>query len=232
MKNFIYFILLFGSISFAYSQTVKENHISEIDSLYKEDQFYIAATYNLLANKPKGVSQSGFSSGFHLGYIKDMPINKKRNLSIGLGLGLSANFYNQNLLIYKFNGEYDYTALSESETPYSKNRFTRYLVEAPLEFRWRTSTATEYKFWRIYTGFKVGYLFASNSKYKGEPENVKLKNISAFQKFQYGLTLSAGFNTWNIHVYYGLNSVFNNAKLNNASIDINIVKIGLIFYLL
>ncbi len=46
------------------------------DSLYKEDHFYAGVTYNVLVNKPSDVKQSGFSLGFHLGFIKDMPINK------------------------------------------------------------------------------------------------------------------------------------------------------------
>ena len=84
-----------------------------------------------------------------------MPINSRRNVAIGLGIGLSSNSFNQNMQINKdVSGNYTYTILYDSETPYSKNKFTMYLIEAPLEFRWRTSTASEYKFWRIYTGLK------------------------------------------------------------------------------
>ena len=40
--------------------------ITVIDSLYREDQFYIGLTYNLLQKRPKGVSQNSFSSGLSL----------------------------------------------------------------------------------------------------------------------------------------------------------------------
>ena len=70
-----------------------------VDSLYREDQFYAGVTYNLLGKMPSGVSQNGFSSGFHLGFIRDMPINEKRNIAFGLGVGYSTNSFNQNILI-------------------------------------------------------------------------------------------------------------------------------------
>ena len=114
-----------------------------------------------------------------------------------------------------------------------KNKFTTYLVELPLEIRWRTSTAIDYNFWRIYTGFKVGYLLYNSTKYKSDAGNQNLSNLDDFNKVQYGLTLSAGYGTWNFHLYYSLNSIFNdNAKLNGEAIDMKSFKIGLMFYIL
>ena len=90
-----------------------------LDSLYKEDQFYFAITYNLLGNKPDGVSQNGFSSGFHFGYIKDIPVNPHRNVAIGLGLGFSTNSFNNNLLISEdLDERYLYTILDDNNISY------------------------------------------------------------------------------------------------------------------
>jgi len=45
--------------------------------------------------------------------------------------------------------------------------------------------------------------------------------------------LSAGYSTWNLHVYYGLNSILSdNARLNDAPIDMSAIKLGLMFYML
>ncbi|WP_055443841.1 porin family protein [Lacinutrix himadriensis] len=232
MKNILLILLCLFSITSSFSQEEKAEE-QVVDSLYKEDQFYIGVTYNLLVKRPKGVSQSGFSSGFHLGYIKDMPINVKRNLAIGVGLGISSNSFNQNMLIVKdSNGDYNYSVINDSETSYTKNKFTTYMIEAPIEFRWRTSTPTEYKFWRIYTGFKFGYVIANSSKFVGD-STIKYNNISDFNKMQYGFTISAGYNTWNIHFYYALNTLFNKeAQFDNSSLDMHAIKIGLMLYLL
>ncbi|WP_047548323.1 porin family protein [Psychroserpens sp. Hel_I_66] len=212
---------------------IVNDSIKVVDKNYREDQFYVSVTYNLLGNKPDNVSQSGFSSGFHLGFIRDMPINEKRNVAIGLGLGLSSNSYNQSLLISENNRSFNYTILED--VSFSKNKFTTYLIEVPLEFRWRTSTATEYDFWRIYSGIKLGYVVYNTSKFIGSPNNIQLTNIDDINKLQYGLTLSAGYSNINFHFYYALNSIFNkNAKVNSSGelVKMNAIKIGLIFYIL
>lgn len=211
----------------------QESNIKTVDSLYKEDHFYASVTYNLLGKIPSNLNQSGFSLGFHLGFIKDIPINKNRNVAIGMGLGYSANSFNQDLLINKdASGAFQYSIIEDSGT-FSKNKFTNHLIELPIEFRWRTSTPTDYNFWRIYTGFKFGYVLTNSAKYKGDLGDFKITNIDDFNDFQYGLTLSVGYNTWNFFLYYVLNPLFsNNVKLNNENLDINAIKIGLIFYIL
>ncbi|WP_452223953.1 porin family protein [Lacinutrix chionoecetis] len=232
------FIILIFSLCFfttiASSQEALVNRLQEIDSLYKEDQFYFGVTYNLIGKKPTGLSQNGFSGGFHFGYIKDMPINKRRNKAIGVGLGVSLNSFNQNIQISESDVKNEnFQIIDENEISFTKNKFSTYMVELPIEFRWRTSTATDYKFWRIYTGFKLGYVFTNSSKFEGTPEDIKLTNISAINDFQYGLTLGAGYNTWNFYLYYALNPLFNDsASIDGKVIDANAIKLGLMFYIL
>lgn len=242
MKHAVIVILVLIFSSFCFGQ--QDIHEQEIDSVstdtislykkYREDQFYVAVTYNLLANKPDGVSQSGFSSGFHFGFIRDMPINKRRNVAIGVGLGISTNSYNQNLLITEATDGYNYEVINgEDDVSFSKNKFSTYSIELPIEFRWRTSTYKEYKFWRIYSGVKFGYIFANRSKFKGSLGDFNVSSISDIEDFQYGLTLGAGYGTWNFHFYYALNPIFtSNAKIDNTKIDASVVRIGLILYIL
>lgn len=205
-----------------------------VDYQYKEDQFYISLTYNLLGKKPENLKQSGFSNGIHFGVIKDMPINERRNKAVGIGLGLSVNSYNQNMLISQdANGNYSYQIMDGNVLSFKRNKFSTYMIEVPFEYRWRTSTARDYHFWRIYSGVKFGYLLHNSTKLIGSTNDVKLRNLSDFHKFQYGLTLSAGYSTWNFHVYYGLNSLFKDtAQLDGQNIDMNSIKVGLIFYVL
>ncbi|MDU8886690.1 porin family protein [Yeosuana sp. MJ-SS3] len=232
MRNLLYTIIFIITCQPIVSQVETEEIV--VDSLYKEDQFYVGITYNLLGNKPEGINQSGFSSGFHIGTIKDMPINKKRNVAIGIGIGYSGSSYNQNMLINKNEtGHFTYTNLRDIDAEYTKNKFATHMVEFPIEFRWRTSTPSEYKFWRIYTGFKLGYVFANTSKFKGDLETLTFKNNKDFNDFQYGLTCSLGYNTWNLFFYYALNPIFSSdAKIDDVSIDMSAIKIGLMFYIL
>lgn len=234
MKITFFIIVFFGFSSVLLAQDPKAKDSVFVDNNYREDQFYLSVTYNFLENRPKEMKQSGFSSGIHFGVIRDFPFNERRNKAFGIGLGLSVNSYNQNMLISKdATGNFDYQIIDESQITVKRNKFTTYLIEAPLQYRWRTSTATDYKFWRIYTGVKLGYLLYNSSKFVGSIDDVKLNGIDGFNKFQYGLTLSAGYSTWNFSVYYGLNPIFNkDAQLDGKSIDMNNIKVGLIFYIL
>ena len=230
MKQLFCLMLFLLNTLYSHSQSFEPK---VVDSLYKEDQFYIGISYNLLRNKPDMLFQNGFSLGFHLGFIKDMPINKKRNIAIGLGLGYSANSFTQNLFIDKKNSnDFSYNVIVD-RTSYSKNKFSNHLIEVPIEFRWRTSTAAKYNFWRVYTGVKLGYVLANTIKYKGDLGTVKYNKNEDFNNVQYGLTFCAGYNTWNLYLYYALNPIFSNkAQLNNSDINMNNIKIGLMFYVL
>ena len=224
------FLLLMLFLNCLYTVKAQVNQTIEQDSLYREDQFYVSVTYNALIDLPNNVSQNSFSTGVHLGAIRDFPLNKRRNIALALGLGYSFNSFNQNIRISGYN-PYNYTILESYN--YSKNNFTQHFIEVPFEFRWRTSNAQSYKFWRVYTGLKLGYLIASKSVFNDRSGSDNQKNLTDLNKLQYGLTMSIGYNTWNGYIYYGLNPVFNDVStIDLQSIDMTALKIGLIFYLL
>ncbi len=231
-----YFIIIVVCFLFTPSFSQESNSLDDtiLDDKYREDQFYFSITYNLLTTRPQDITQSGFSTGFHLGFIRDMPINERRNFAIGLGLGLSSNSYNQDMSILR-NEERAivYSDIDDTNINVTKNKFTTYLVEFPLELRWRTSTSKDYAFWRIYAGFKLGYLLYNSTKYKSENGDLKLSNLDDFDNLQCGLTMSIGYDTWNFHAYYGLNPIFNNsARFDGDAIDMRSFKLGLMFYIL
>jgi len=233
MKYNCLFVFFLGFNTILFGQNISSD-TTNVDDKYREDQFYISVTYNLIGKKPSGLSQNGFSSGIHCGFIRDMPINKARNVAFGIGFGLSTNSYNQTLLISENSDQtYAYSILDKDVTPFSKNKFATYILEFPIEFRWRTSTPTDYNFWRIYTGVKFGYLIYDSSKFKSGEGDIKLSNISDFNEFQYGITMSVGYSNINVHFYYELNDIFKTeAKINDQHIGMNAVKIGLIYYIL
>ena len=225
MRKFIVGLaVLIANISLAQSRD------SISSETYLEDQFYIGVTYNSLYKLPKGIGQNGFSNGIFFGYIKDLPINKKGDFGLGIGLGYGRNTYFQDLKIEETNG----ATIFEAVGSFDRNKFSFHTIELPIEIRWRTSTATKYKFWRIYTGVKMGYVFASNAKLKKDGV-IRVKGIKEVQKLQYGLTLGAGFGTWNLNVYYGLNDIFSSdALINRTEVPVRgrDLRIGLIFYIL
>ena len=226
------FLLLYFVPVFSQEKTSTEEASKiKIDSLYREDQFYFSFTLNTLQNKPVSLTQDKFSSGFSIGFLRDFPVNKNRTFAIAPGIGLSYNNYNQNLKITELNQVPVYSII-ESDVTYNKNRFSQMLVEVPIEIRWRSSTFESHKFWRIYGGFKMGYLIYDKSIYEDSNGKIAVNNNKDFNKFQYGTYISAGYNSINVFAYYGLNSLFESAKTATETIDMNSFNVGIMFYIL
>lgn len=232
-KLFLFFFGICFSIPMAGQETYY-NAPTVIDSLYREDQIYVGLTFHLLNDLPESVSQAGFSGGFQLGFIRDFPINRRRNIAIGTGLGWSINSYGQELFIGEDEGGNTiFRNLNELNIDYDTNRFSTQLIEAPIEFRWRSSTPESYKFWRVYAGIKLGYIYYFKSNFRQEGNQVVQTKVPELDRFRIGTTLNFGYNTFNFHIYYALNPFFKNATLDSGTpVGVGTFKLGLMFYIL
>ncbi|MBB4118220.1 hypothetical protein GGR32_000494 [Mesonia hippocampi] len=245
-KNNLILLFMFLSLSFSYAQeqdsVIKQPDNKKfklfensVDSLYREDQFYFGIMFDLLSKKPKGMRQSGFSGGMQLGYIRDMPINKRRNLAFGAGLGWAINSYGQNLFISEDeNNKSVFLVLDKTLVDYSTNRLVTHQLEVPLQFRWRTSTPENANFWRIYSGLRLGYIYYFKSKFKQSGNNVFQTDAKELNRFRYSLELSVGNSGFNFYFLYSLNPLFDSAyvKDTNEAIEIYPIKIGFVIYIL
>lgn len=224
MKRIVFLLLILTGTLHA-----QNNESTKVEK-YLEDQIYIGLSVITLTNVTDSVAQSGFSNSFGLGFIKDIPVNQKGSLAFGVGLGYGRNTYFQNIKITEQENITQY-AIAGDEV--KKNKFSLHSLDIPLEIRFRTSTIDKYKFWRIYAGSKISYVFASNAKFKENGNTTKITRLSDINNLQYGLTFAVGYGTWNFNFYYGLSDLFSNANLNTATpIEIRDFKIGLIFYIL
>lgn len=218
----LYFIFL---SSFIFSQ---EENEQAIDSLYREDQFYATITYDLFQNRPVGFSQHSLSSSISFGFLRDMPINKLRTWAVALGLGYSYNNLKNNIKIDNTSSEIIYTI----DNDFDKNKLVLHQLDIPLEIRWRNSTFESHKFWRIYTGFKVSYLFADKAVFKSTSKDITIRNNSDLAKIKYTTYLSVGNNTGNIYIQYALTPIFKKATLQNEKLKLSSFNIGFVFYIL
>lgn len=212
-------VLIFLFSSFLYGQ----NDSTFIDDKYLEDQLYFNLTYIHLLNLPDRMSQTGFSFGLGGGFIKDFPLNKKRNIGLGAGLGYGFNNY-------FFNVKLDEAVPNDDENNKLNNKVILHTVELPIELRFRGSTATKYKFWRFYPGFKIAYAFGRRTSF-GKSEDIDVREIIEVNDLLYGLTFSAGYNKWNFYFYYGLNDLFNTSPASDFDANISDLRAGLIFYI-
>jgi len=227
MKYPILGIVLLFSLTLA----AQQHEMDEFEEFYREDQFYMGVTYNILLDMPDGVSQNGLSYGLQGGVIRDFPLNRACTFALGVGLGYAFNSYYTNLRALKEGENIRYEILSGSD--YNRNKLETHIIELPLEFRWRNSTRTEHKFWRIYGGFKLGYIVGTRSKFVTDEFKDSFFNPDS-ENFRYGLMLNVGYNTFNLHLYYGLNNLFEDGITIEDGQSLNMIPLhlGLIFYIL
>jgi hypothetical protein len=220
---------------FIQSFDIKKEKDTIGDLKYREDQFYFGITYNLLSSVPSAVNISGLSGGIHFGFLRDMPINKRRNIAIAVGAGLSFDAYGNTLFIGETpQDESVFTILTNDDYDFNSNRFSTAVLEAPIEFRWRSSTPTEYGFWRVSAGFRVGYAYWYQAKFKQDGNTVSQTDIPEFNQTRLAATLSFGYNKVNFFAYYSINPFFEGAVTSNTqeSVEFRTIKLGILFYIL
>lgn len=224
MKQIINFLW----ILFCVSNLLAQKDSLQIGDRYAEDQIYVSISYAQLFDQPSPISKSGFSYGLSTGFIKDIILNKQGNVAIALGVGYGFDFFNHELKVVERNAT---TFFSRGQS-LAANVFKSHNIEFPFELRWRTSTAKRYNFWRVYAGVKFLYNLSNMFNFEENSNTTSYTNVTSYNQFQYGLTLSAGYDEFNVNIYYSLTPIFNNAVISGEEINSSILKFGLIFYIL
>lgn len=224
MKNIIYIGLFILSIT----KLSAQKDSLQLGDRYADDQIYFSVSYAQFSNQPTTISRSNFSYAFSAGFMKDIILNKRGNISFAAGFGYGFDFFNHELKVEELTTGTSF----DSASNLTSNIFTSHNLELPIEFRWRTSTAKKYDFWRIYGGVKFLYNLSNRFQFEENTTNLSYKNVSAYNDFQYGLTLSVGYDVFNLNLFYSLTPLFEKATINGEDINTSILKFGFIFYIL
>ncbi len=194
---------------------------------FREDQIYFSIAYPYFSDAPSELIQNKLSYSFSLGFIRDMPINKKRTLAVGLGLGWESSTVFNNMQFEVLDDAVTATAI---QGKYQKNVLNMQSFAVPFELRWRSATELKHAFWRIYSGMSFHLpiqLTAKNTSLEGVQKSTSLPHSSTLLRWN----IHFGFNTWNISIAHDLRPWAKSNTTNN-SFDIKFTKIGLIFYIL
>ncbi|AUC85454.1 hypothetical protein CW731_09210 [Polaribacter sp. ALD11] len=223
IRYILFYFLIFPLLIFSQKDSLS------LGDKYAEDQIYLSVSYSQFNEQPSTITKSNFSYSLSTGFIKDFILNKTGTISLAAGVGYGYDFFNHELKVDELNN----TTIFSSDNSISENVFKAHNLEFPLEIRWRTSTAKKYNFWRVYTGLKFMYNLSNKFQYLDTNSNqFKYSNIDAYNKLQYGLTISAGYDKFNINFFYGLTPIFKNSTINGEPVNTKILKFGLIFYFL
>jgi len=176
---------------------------------YLEDQLFFNLSYIALRQAHPGITQQGFSHSISYGFIRDIPLNLRRNFGIGIGVGFERNTLYQNLRVSVSENDGSITyALLEPGT-YLNNAFVFKKIIFPLEIRYRNSTADKFRFFRLYAGIMPGYSIGAESHYETEQFSVVYRKLNSLPtRWQWGTYLYVGYGELNGYIYYGLNDLF------------------------
>ncbi len=195
---------------------------------YLEDQIFFELSYVSLRNLYPDVKQQGFSHAYAFGYIRDIPVNEKRNVGFGIGLGYGKDLYYQNLRVWQDEntGEVHYQILTPGN--YKSNLFAIKKILVPVEIRIRNSSPEKYKFWRVYGGITFSYITDAFSEFENDYVTLRYRHLQFLtNRWQYGIHVYAGYGELNAYIYYGLNDLFSpQVKINDVHIPLFDVKFG------
>ena len=191
---------------------------------YKEDQIYFNFNFDFQLKSIEGYQQNGFSRSFNLGLLRDISINKKGNTALAFGLG-----YGYSRLVNNLDVGQDLNFIVDGNSAL-RNRLSYHTIQFPIELRIRTSTLESFAFWRVYLGYRLNYNFLTKYKpFFGRKSTLK----NYVSDFSHCLSLSLGFNTWNIRFETGLSPLIQiSSTSDNLNNDFYISSVGLVFYLL
>ena len=131
----------------------------------------------------------------------------------------------------KIEGEIDYSVVSS--TTFDRNNLSFYAIDFPIEFRWRNSTPDNFRFLRIYSGFKYSYIFYDTSILRVNGNVSKLANNPDLVTSQMGVYLAIGYHSINFYTYYGITNLFqSNAAIDGIPLELTTINLGFQFYIL
>ena len=194
------------------------------DIPYREDQFYFGASLVLLQSNLESFNPRGISRHFQWGVVRDYPLTKTGQIAAGIGLGMAFERYTTNL----FSSENTFAFTDLNDALKSPLFLSVHSLELPLSFRWRSSTATDFSFWRIYGGIALQYHYSKRAK----QDSTLIPLADEIQNFGTTAHLSFGYNTWNFYLAYQFSTIFKGTLDGGTPFQLNPFKMGLIFYLL
>jgi hypothetical protein len=211
------FLLINGKNTQAQGLFSYFNWTAYSDGPEKVDHIIIDLNWTTLMDMPSSINQKyhrNIGAGAYL--FHDHPMNKKSTLAWAVGVGFSSfNIHHNGIFVNQtLNNGNSYTnmvPLADSVN-YRLNKHSLSFVEIPFELRIRSmKTSTEERKrsnFKVYLGFKAGYLFNIHSKYIDDGLKYKLYTFNNKLLYHYGPTLRIGFKKITLNAFYSLTPLF------------------------
>lgn len=151
-----------------------------------------------------------------------MPFSKNRKFAFAPGLGLAYKRHNT------------FTIPDETSAIFTKSIINQWMVELPIEWRWRNSTVESTQFLRVHLGAKLSYNLYSDITLINEAttNEVNFNGQDYLNSFAVQNYLAFGYSSFNLYVAYSYTPFFKNATVNNERLNAKTLSLGFIFYIL
>jgi len=186
------------------------------------DRFNTEFYYNNWTGDLNGVETKYYSIGHSLNFMFDLPFSKTSILGIGIGLGYS-HFRIRHDGMFNLSETSSILNIDPSADDWY-NKTAVNFIEIPFEFRIRSRT--ERPKFKIYPGFKVGYLSRISHKWKAYDEKIKITNFTSTRPLHYGPSLRLGLNNIMLYGYYDLATIFKDQDSNKLQVFSVGISIG------
>ena len=197
---------------------------------YLDDQLYIGFTYNILTAMPNDVKNYSFSNTLSFGYIRDIPLNERRNIGLGYH-----TYYTNVAMDCDETGVWNMSVLNSGE--YLSNRFSLQTLDIPIQVRFRGSTAEKFNFWRVYAGVTFSWVYKNSTTFKDDFVKLRYYDIPYLNEWLYTANLQVGYGKFTVKVDYTIGSIFKK-KYDGATLpidgisDMRSCNVGLLMYIL
>jgi Outer membrane protein beta-barrel domain len=200
------------------------------------DHFMIEFSYDNWVGKTDSMNTSGFSRGFAMYFMYDLPFKSDPHFSVGAGIGINASniFFDKTEVLVADPGNQTLAFPNTANTDhFKKYKLVITNLEVPLELRYAFNPENTNKSWKIALGFKAGFMLSAYTKGKdlenqaGQVINSYIEKKSSKDFFNGGRVVGTA------RVNYGWIGVFGQLQLtplikNGAGPTINPYSIGLV----
>jgi len=220
MKKAVFILFLFTSSIYGQGLFEFFKLTADDDDPEKFDRIVVDINFNHWLKAPPGVDQKLYSVGGSFYWYKDIPLGEKSNVAFAYGIGFDYHsVYSNGAFVYDVDTDGNtFTNLQPFTLPpgLTINKVTFKYVEIPVEFRLRTMKRSReermgFNF-KLYLGFKGGYLMGNNTKYRDSENKVKVYRMENTLPYRYGPTVRIGFNKIAFNAFYSLTPIFESGK--------------------
>ncbi|MGE4287655.1 MAG: outer membrane beta-barrel protein [Salinivirgaceae bacterium] len=226
MKQFI--LIGFSLLILWHNPTFSQDRNDKYNRYFKKDQLSLTLNGTQWLAADATPRPTVFSRGINLQMMYPI-LGNRSNVALALGFGYAVQNYYLDHFLHTNTTDAWFTKIPDNLS-YSKYKLTTNYLTIPFELRIRTNPDALYRrSFKIYPGFRAGYLVNVHTKYVGESpdtgEDIKIKeyHIKRINPLSYGPTIRIGYGKLMLHGYYSLSGLFDSVTLN----PLNTYEVGL-----